>query len=92
MSTELIHIHYGYHLAINRVVAMLPPTSDRTKRLVEEYKSKGLVLNMTHGHRTQAVILLDTGQIVLAAITPETIASRLAAYRTGHPDHAGEGG
>ena len=81
MATELIHLGFGNILAINRVIALLSPSSAPTKRLVQERKSDKLVIDMTNGRRTKAILLTDSGYIVLAAITPETIASRLAASR-----------
>lgn len=84
MITEFVDISFGNRIAINRVVAMLSPTSAPTRRLVEEYESKGLLLDMTNGRRRQTVILLDTGQAVLAAVTPDTIVGRLAKSRQGH--------
>lgn len=90
MSTEFVDIQFGNHIAINRVVAMLAPTSAPTRRLVEEYESKGLLLDMTNGRRRQSVILLDTGHVVLASISPETIVARLAKSRHGVLSPVGE--
>lgn len=53
--------------------------------MVQESKNNGLVVDMTNGRRTRAVLFMDSGHIVLATITPETIASRLATSR-GTPD------
>jgi len=83
MKTELIHIGFGNVLAVNRVVAVVAPGSAPTKRLVQEGKSKSVAIDMTNGRRTKAIIIMDSGHIVLAAITPETIAGRVAASRTG---------
>jgi len=83
MTTELIHVGFGNIVAINRVLAMTPPTSAPTKRLVQESRSKGLVIDMTNGRRTKAVLILDSGHIALAALSPETIAGRLTASRGG---------
>ncbi len=92
MGTEFVHIQFGNHLAVKRVVAILTPTSAPTRRLIDEYKNKGLLLDMTNGGARRAVILLDTGHAVLAAVTPETIANRVAAQRQGLPDNVGETG
>jgi regulator of extracellular matrix RemA (YlzA/DUF370 family) len=81
MATELIHVGFGNVLAVNRVIAIMAPNSAPTKRLVQEGKSKGLTVDMTSGRRTKAVLVMDDGHIVLAAITPETITGRVLSYR-----------
>jgi hypothetical protein len=83
MTTELIHIGFGNVLAVNRVIAMVSPNSAPTKRLVQQGKSDGILIDMTNGRRTKAVLIMDSGHIVLAAIAPETIAGRLTASREG---------
>jgi regulator of extracellular matrix RemA (YlzA/DUF370 family) len=83
MTTELIHIGFGNVLAVNRVIAMAPPNSAPTKRMAQEGKSTGMLIDLTNGRRTKAVIVMDTGHMILAAITPETIMGRLTASREG---------
>ncbi|MDY6907359.1 MAG: DUF370 domain-containing protein [Chloroflexota bacterium] len=83
MNTELIHIGFGNVLAINRVIAMASPNSAPTKRMVQEGKASGMLIDMTNGRRTKAVLIMDSGHIVLAAIAPETIAGRLTVSRGG---------
>jgi len=83
MTTELIHVGFGNVLAINRVIAMAPPNSAPTKRMAQESKSTGMIIDLTNGRRTKAVLVMDSGHIVLAAIAPETIAGRLTATREG---------
>jgi hypothetical protein len=80
MSTELIHLGFGNIVAINKVVAIVSPNSAPAKRLLQEGKSKGLVIDVTNGRRTKAMLIMDSGHMVLAAITPETIASRVSAH------------
>ena len=79
MNTELIHIGFGNVLVVNRVIAMLSPNSAPTKRMVQQGRSSGMLVDMTNGRRTKAVLIMDSGHIVLAAIAPETIAGRLTA-------------
>lgn len=83
MNTELIHIGFGNVLVINRVIAMLSPNSAPTKRMVQQGRGSGMLVDMTNGRRTKAVLIMDSGHIVLAAIAPETIAGRLTASREG---------
>lgn len=80
---ELLHIGFGNHLAMNRVIAIVSPGSAPTKRLIQEGRSQNSVVDMTNGRRTKAVLVMDSGHIVLAAINPETVAGRLDASRAG---------
>lgn len=81
MVAELVHIGFGNIVAMNRVVAIASPNSAPTKRTIQEGKTKGLLIDMTSGRRTKAVIVFDSGHIILAALAPETIAGRLQAIR-----------
>jgi regulator of extracellular matrix RemA (YlzA/DUF370 family) len=83
MDTELIHVGFGNVLAVNRVIAMVSPNSAPTKRMIQQGRNDGILVDMTNGRRTKAVMIMDSGQIVLAAIAPETIAGRVAATRGG---------
>ena len=83
MVTELIHIGFGNIVAMNRVIGMSSPNSAPTKRAIQEGRNKGLLIDMTNGRRTKAVIFTDSQHIILAAITPETIAGRLQISRGG---------
>lgn len=84
MFIELVHIGFGNILAMNKVIAMASPNSAPTKRTIQEARTKGLVIDMTNGRRTKAVIFTDSGHIVLAALAPETITGRLQTSR-GNP-------
>jgi len=66
---------------MNRVIAIASPNSAPTKRVIQEGKNKGLLIDMTNGRRTKAVIFSDSGHIILAALAPETIDGRLKASR-----------
>jgi len=81
MTMEPIHIGFGNILAINRVIAIASPNSAPIKRTIQEGKSKGLLIDMTNGRRTKAVIVTDSSHIILAALAPETITGRLYAGR-----------
>ena len=81
MSIELVHIGFNNIIAVNRVIAIASPNSAPIKRTIQEGRSKGLLIDMTNGRRTKAVITTDSGHIILAALAPETIAGRLQASR-----------
>jgi len=81
MTTELVHVGFGNILAMNKVLAIVSPGSAPIKRLVQAGKGKGLLLDLTSGRKTKAVIIMDSGHIVLVALNAETIANRLASSR-----------
>ena len=81
MVAELVHIGFGNIVAMNRVVAIASPNSAPIKRAIQEGKNKELLIDMTSGRKTKAVIIIDSGHIILAALAPETIAGRLQAIR-----------
>ncbi len=82
MDTELVHIGFGNFISMNKVIAISSPNSAPIKRLIHEGKDKELLLDMTSGRKTKAVVITDTGHLILSALTPETIAARLQAYRS----------
>jgi regulator of extracellular matrix RemA (YlzA/DUF370 family) len=79
MSIELVHIGFNNIVVMNRVVAIASPSSAPTKRMVQEGRNKGMLIDLTNGRRTKAVLVMDSGHIVQAALAPETIAGRLQA-------------
>ena len=83
MVIELVHVGFGNVLAMNKVIAIASPNSAPAKRVIQEGKNKGLLIDMTNGRRTKAVIFTDSGHIVLAALAPETITGRLQVTRGG---------
>ncbi|MBI2328788.1 MAG: DUF370 domain-containing protein [Chloroflexi bacterium] len=83
MGIELVHVGFNNIIVMNRVVAIASPNSAPTKRTIHEGREKGLLIDMTNGRRTKAVIIVDSGHIILAALTPETISGRLQASRAG---------
>jgi hypothetical protein len=89
MSIELVHIGFNNILVMNRVVAIASPNSAPTKRAIQEVRNKGLLIDLTNGRRTKAVIVADSGHIILSALAPETIAGRLQT--SYHKAPLGEG-
>jgi len=78
MATELVHVGFGSVIAANRTIAFLSIDQQPIKRFIRESKEKGLLIDATHGRKAKTAILFDTGHILLAAVTTETIAHRLA--------------
>ncbi|WP_288580231.1 extracellular matrix/biofilm regulator RemA [uncultured Veillonella sp.] len=77
MSIQLLNIGFGNMVSANRVMAIISPESAPIKRMVQDARDKGLLIDATYGRKTRAVLVMDSGQIVLSAIQPETVAHRL---------------
>ena len=74
---KLVNIGFGNVIAANRVITMVSPDSAPIKRLISDARERGQLIDATYGRRTRAVIIADSGHVVLSAIQPETIAGRL---------------
>ncbi len=83
METRLISIGHGNILAANRIVAIISPDSAPVKRIVQESRERGTLIDATYGRRTRAVVITDSGHVVLSAVQPETLANRYAARDAG---------
>ena len=82
MNVELVHIGFNNVIIMNRVIAIASPQSAPTKRTIQDSRTKGTLIDMTNGRRTKAVIITDSGHVILAALTPETIVGRWQASRS----------
>lgn len=74
---KLINVGFGNIVFANRVIAMVSPDSAPIKRIIQDARDKGNLIDATQGRRTRAVIIMDSDHIVLSAIQPETVAGRL---------------
>ncbi len=74
---KLINIGFGNMVSVDRIVAIVSPESAPIKRLVQESKEKGTLIDATHGRRTRAVIITDSELVVLTYLYPETVANRV---------------
>ena len=74
---QLINVGFGNTVSANRIVAIVSPESAPIKRMVQESKENRTAIDATCGRRTRAVVIMDSGHIVLSAIQPETVAGRL---------------
>ena len=80
---RLVNIGYGNLLVASRVVAIVSPQSAPMRRLREEAAGRGKLVDATQGRRTRSILVTDSDHVVLSAINPETLASRLAAEEPG---------
>ena len=82
MSIKLINIGFGNIVSANRIVAIVSPESAPIKRIIQESREKGVLVDATYGRRTRAVIITDSDHVVLSAVQPETVAQRLSSKST----------
>ena len=73
---RFINIGFGNVVAAQRILAVLSPDSAPIKRMVQESRERGMLIDATYGRRTRAVILTDSDHVILSAVQPETIAHR----------------
>jgi len=74
---KLLNVGFGNMVAAGRIVAVIAPDSAPVKRLVQEARDAGHLIDATAGRRTRAVLIMDTDHVVLSAVQPETIAGRM---------------
>ena len=74
---KLINIGFGNMISADRLVAIVSPESAPIKRIIQEAKEKGTLIDATHGRRTRAVIITDSDHIVLTYLQSETVANRV---------------
>lgn len=76
MTIKLVNIGFGNIVSANRIIAVVNPESAPIKRLIQESRDKGLLIDATYGRRTRAVIITDSQHIVLTPVQPETVGNR----------------
>lgn len=74
---KLINIGFGNMINAGRLVTIVSPESAPIKRIIQDAKEKGSLIDATYGRRTRAVIIMDSGHVILSAVQPETVAGRL---------------
>lgn len=74
---KLINIGFGNMVSANRLVAIVSPESAPIKRVIQDARESGTLIDATYGRRTRAVIITDSDHIILSAVQPETVANRL---------------
>ena len=77
MPIKLINIGFGNIVSSSRVIAIVGPDAAPVKRLVQDARERGLLIDATCGRRTRAVLITDSQHVILSAVQPETIAHRL---------------
>ncbi len=77
MDIKLINIGFGNIVAANRIIAIVSPESAPIKRIIQEAREQGRLVDATYGRRTRAVVITDSDHIILSAVQPETVSHRL---------------
>lgn len=75
---KLVNIGFGNMVSANRMVAIVSPESAPIKRIIQDSKERGTLIDATHGRRTRAVIITDSDHIILTYLQSETLANRIA--------------
>jgi hypothetical protein len=74
---KLLNIGFGNMVSTQRLIAIVSPESAPIKRLIQEARDRGNLIDATYGRRTRAVLIMDNNHVILSAIQPETVANRL---------------
>ncbi|MBM7603379.1 DUF370 domain-containing protein [Metabacillus litoralis] len=78
MSIKLINIGFGNIVSANRIISIVSPESAPIKRIIQDARDRGMLIDATYGRRTRAVVIMDSDHIILSAVQPETVAQRLS--------------
>ena len=87
---RFINIGFGNVVAAQRILAVLSPDSAPIKRMVQEARDRGVLIDATYGRRTRAVLIMDNDHLVLSALQPETVSNRLAGEKDGGEEEEAE--
>ncbi|MCL1918157.1 MAG: DUF370 domain-containing protein [Peptococcaceae bacterium] len=91
MDIKLINIGFGNVISANRIISIVSPESAPIKRIIQEARDGGVLVDATYGRKTRAVVICDSRHVVLSAIQPETVAHRLGIKEGAQePDSAQE--
>lgn len=74
---KLINIGFGNLVSASRLIAIVSPESAPIKRIVQDVRERGELIDATYGRRTRAVIIMDSGHVILSALQPETVSARM---------------
>lgn len=75
---KLVNIGFGNLVAEERIVAVISPESAPIKRIIQDVRDKGLLIDASFGRSTKAVLVMDSGNVILSALSPEALASRMS--------------
>ena len=82
---KLINIGFGNMVSANRLIAIVSPESAPIKRIIQDSRDRGTLIDATYGRRTRAVLITDSDHVILSAVQPETVANRAAGQEGKTP-------
>ncbi len=75
---KLINIGFGNIISANRIISIVSPESAPIKRMIQDTKDRGMLIDATYGRKTRAVVMMDSGHVILSSVQPETVANRVS--------------
>ena len=85
---KLINIGFGNMVAAGRLVAIVSPESAPIKRIIQDAKERGTLIDATYGRRTRAVLVMDSEHVILSSVQPETVANRMGDSQEDDSDES----
>lgn len=79
---KLVNIGFGGMVAEERILAVISPDSSPIKRIIQDVRERGQLVDASFGRKTQAVLVMDSGHVILSALTPEAITARVSGNQT----------
>ena len=80
---KLVNVGYGNMASVSRLVAIVSPDAAPVRRMIQDARDGGRVIDATCGHKTRAVLVMDSGHVVLSPLLPETVAARIDERKDG---------
>ncbi|MED4019654.1 DUF370 domain-containing protein [Priestia aryabhattai] len=77
MSGKLVNVGFGNFISSNRIISVVHPESAPIKRIIQDAKDRGSLIDATQGRKTRSVIVMDSNHVILAPVQPETVSQRL---------------
>ena len=87
---KLINIGFGNLISAERIISIVSPESAPIKRIIQDARDRGSLIDATYGRRTRAVLIMDSDHVVLSAVQPETVANRVIDRDDGEDDEEDE--
>ena len=79
---KTVNIGFGGMVAEERILAVISPDSSPIKRMIQDVRERGQLIDASFGRKTQAVLVMDSGHVILSALTPEEISERVSGNQT----------
>ena len=80
---KLVNVGFGNYVSPNRMIAAVDPESNPIKRVISQSKESGKLIDATYGRKTKAVLIMDSGHVILCSLTPDSVSQRIAGKTEG---------